>query len=94
MIPSKLKARLNRERELISITVRIPVDVVESLKEIAPLRGFSGYQALMKSYLSDGIRKDEALHIFGATARLVEALEKKGVSKELIQSAVKEANAA
>jgi len=93
MIPKKLKSRLTRERESTSITVRIPVDVVDSLKKIAPLRGFSGYQALLKAYISDGLRKDEAELVFGPTARLAEALAKRGVSEEVIQSAVREARA-
>jgi len=37
-----------------SITLRIPTDVVESLKWIAPHKGFSGYQALLKAYISEG----------------------------------------
>ena len=32
-----------------SITLRIPVDVVESLKAIAPRKGLTGYQALLKA---------------------------------------------
>ncbi len=42
MIPEHLKKRLAKDRPMTSITLRIPVDVVESLKEIAPLKGFSG----------------------------------------------------
>lgn len=42
-----------------SITLRIPVDVVDSLKVLAPFRGFSGYQGLLKAYISDGLRRDE-----------------------------------
>lgn len=39
--------------------MRIPVDVVESLKEIAPHKGLKGYQTLLKAYISEGLRKDE-----------------------------------
>ena len=42
MIPERLKTRLVKDRPMTSITLRIPVDVVDSMKEIAPLRGFSG----------------------------------------------------
>ncbi len=42
-----------------SITLRIPVDVVDSLKVLAPFRSFSGYQGLLKAYISDGLRRDE-----------------------------------
>ncbi len=40
----RLKRRLRRDRPMISVTLRIPEDVVEDLRYIAPLRGFSGYQ--------------------------------------------------
>ena len=60
-IPERIKTRLNKERPMTSVTLRIPVDVVESLKEIAPQRGFSGYQPLLKAYVSEGLRKDEAI---------------------------------
>ncbi len=36
------------------------LDVVESLKEIAPQRRFSGYRLLLKAYVSGELRQDEA----------------------------------
>ncbi len=77
-----------------SITVRMPVDVVESMKEIAPQRGFSGYQALLKWYVSEGLRRDEVEFAFGAKARLIEALKRHGVSQEVIDEAARESNVA
>ena len=91
MIPDKLKIRLKKDRPMTSITLRIPVDVVESLKTIAPKKGFSGYQALLKWYIGEGLRQDEAIHIFGPAARLAEALKKRGVSATLIAEAAQEA---
>ncbi|POZ51651.1 BrnA antitoxin family protein [Methylovulum psychrotolerans] len=72
---------------MISITLRIPADVVESMKAIAPQRGFSGYQALLKAYLSDGLRRDEAQFLLSKEARLIAALKKRGVSESLIAEA-------
>nr|WP_163098574.1 hypothetical protein [Acidithiobacillus ferrianus]NDU43370.1 hypothetical protein [Acidithiobacillus ferrianus] len=89
-IPERIKTRLNKERPMTSVTLRIPVDVVESLKEIAPQRGFSGYQPLLKAYVSEGLRKDEARYTFGATARLIAALKKRGVPQEVLDEAVKD----
>ncbi len=63
MIPKKIKSRLRKDREMTSITIRIPVDVVDSLKAIAPKRGLTGYQTLMKQYLSEGLRADEARYL-------------------------------
>lgn len=92
MIPSRLKARLTKDRVMTSITLRIPEDVVESLKTIAPHKGFSGYQALLKAYISEGLRRDEAVHLFGPAARLADALRKRGVPAKLIEEAAEEAS--
>ena len=87
MIPDRLKARLKKNRPMTSITLRVPEDVVDSLKLIAPHKGFTGYQSLLKAYISEGLRRDEALHVFSPVARLAEALKKRGVSAKLIEEA-------
>jgi hypothetical protein len=51
MIPTK-------DRPTTMISLRIPVDVVEKLKRIAPAKGMSGYQALIKYYVGKGLRED------------------------------------
>ena len=90
MIPDKLKARLAKNRPMISVTLRMPEDVVDSLKTIAPHKGFSGYQALLKAYVGDGLRRDEAVYLYGPAARLAEALKKRGVDPKLIDEAARE----
>lgn len=90
MISNPIKQRLTKDRPMISITLRIPVDVVESMKNIAPQRGFSGYQTLLKSYLSDGLRRDEAQLVLSKEVRLIAALKKLGVSESLIEEAERE----
>jgi len=59
-----LEKRLNKNREMTTVTMRIPVDVVESLKDIAARNGLSSYRTLLKYYISEGLRKDEALSRF------------------------------
>src|SRR3546814_14325209 len=59
MLNDTLKRRLSRDRKMTSITLRIPQDVVDSMKAIAPVRGMSGYQTLLKSYLTEGLPSDE-----------------------------------
>ena len=59
------------------------------MKMIAPHKGFTGYQALLKTYISAGLRKDEAEFVFGKQARLIEALKKRGVDEKLIAEAGK-----
>ena len=91
MLNDTLKKRLDRNRPATSITLRIPVDVVESLKAIAPHKGFSGYQTLLKSYISEGLRRDEATYASDAADRLLRALKKRGVSEQLLEEARREA---
>ena len=94
MLSERLKSRLVKDRPMTSITLRIPVDVVESMKAIAPQRGFTGYQTLLKLYLSDGLRKDEALFLPAPTARLLEVLKNHGVPQEVLDDAARELRAA
>jgi len=94
MLSERLKTRLAKDRPMTSITLRIQVDVVDAMKEIAPLRGFAGYQTLLKSYLSEGLRRDEAQFARGSTARLIEALKKRGVPEALLRDAERESAAA
>ena len=58
---------------------------------IAPCKGFSGYQSLLKSYISDGLRRDEAQVAFSKEARLIAALKKLGVPDSVIEEAAREA---
>jgi hypothetical protein len=47
-----------KDRPTTMISMRIPVDVVEKLKKIAPAKGMTGYQALIKYYVGKGLRED------------------------------------
>lgn len=91
MLNERLKTRMKKDREMTSITLRIPVDVVESMKRIAPLRGLTGYQTLLKGYISEGLRHDEERFASDSTARLIEALKRRGVSDEVLNDASREA---
>ncbi len=93
MLNDRLKKRLVKERPMTMITLRIPEDVVESLKEIAPKRGFSGYQVLLKSYISEGLRHDEARFSNNQTSLLVEALKRHGVSEAVLDEAYRDLEA-
>ena len=90
MLDDSLKKRLSKDRPVTSITLRIPVDVVESLKAIAPYKGYHGYQTLLKAYISEGLRRDEARFGPDALVRLAKALKKRGVSKKVLDEALKE----
>jgi hypothetical protein len=87
MSSERLKSRLKKDRAMTSITLRIPVDVVESMKAFAPQRGFTGYQTLLKAYLSEGLRRDEAQFAASSQARLIDSLKRRGVAAEVIAEA-------
>jgi hypothetical protein len=93
MLNDTLKKRLAKDRPVTSITLRIPVDVVGSLKAIAPHKGFGGYQTLLKAYISEGLRRDEAIHAEAAVERLSRALKKHGVSDKVLDAALRDAAA-
>lgn len=74
------------------ISLRIPEDVVEDLKRIAPLLGFSGYQPLIRAYIGQGLRADLG-RLEGSVeiSTLISSLRNQGVAEEVISSAVAEA---
>jgi len=90
MLTERLQQRLRRDRPMTSITLRIPVDVVESLKAIAPRKGLTGYQALLKAYVSEGLRRDEALIGPSTNEKLIEALRRQGVAQEQLDAALRQ----
>lgn len=94
MLTDKLKKRLKADRAMTSITLRIPLDVIESLKAIAPMKGMSGYQTLLKAYISEGLRRDEAEYLSDTTQRLADALKARGVDPRLVEQAVRDIRAA
>jgi hypothetical protein len=86
----QLSKRLAKQRPMTTISMRFPVDVLDDLKRVAPLRGFSGYQPLIRAYVGRGLRADlERLEQNPVTA-LVESLKRRGVSEEILQEALAE----
>ncbi|MDP5339126.1 MAG: hypothetical protein NWQ28_11200 [Nodularia sp. (in: cyanobacteria)] len=85
-----LKQRLDRNRPMTSVTIRIPEDVIEDLKRIAPLLGFSGYQPLIRAYIGQGLRTDLERLEGDSVSALVASLKRRGVSDEVIQEALSE----
>jgi len=89
---NKLKQRLRQDRPMTMISLRIPEDVIQDLKQIAPLLGFSGYQPLMRAYIGQGLRADlERLKGSVEINSLIENLRKRGVEETVIASAMEEA---
>ncbi len=91
MKTNKLKQRLQKNRPMVMISLRIPEDVVDDLKRVAPMLGFSGYQPLIRAYIGQGLRADmEQLDQSVDASALIESLQKYGVSEEILASAIAE----
>jgi hypothetical protein len=85
-----LKKRLDKNRPMTTITIRIPEDVIEDLKRIAPLLGFSGYQPLVRAYIGQGLRVDLERLEGDTVSALISSLKRHGVSDEVINEALSE----
>ncbi|MCC5657034.1 BrnA antitoxin family protein [Nostoc sp. XA010] len=86
-----LKKRLDKNRPMTTITIRIPEDVIEDLKRVAPLLGFSGYQPLVRAYMGQGLRADIEQLEGDTVSTLIASLKRHGVSDEIIGEALSEA---
>jgi hypothetical protein len=90
-VTERIKQRLSKDRQMTTISLRVPQDVIDDLKEIAPALGFSGYQPLMKAYIGQGLRKDLERMNGSQVQALTESLRKQGIADEKISAAIAEA---
>lgn len=82
-----IKKRLSKDRPMVSVTLRMPEDVVADLKKVAPLKGFGGYQGLMRAYVGAGLREDMEQLEGSAIVQLLDRLRDEGVSEETLNRA-------
>jgi metal-responsive CopG/Arc/MetJ family transcriptional regulator len=87
----RIRGRLKKDRQMTIISIRMPEDVIEELKEIAPSLGFSGYQPLIRAYIGQGLRKDQARMENSQVQRITESLRKFGVDDQIISSVIADA---
>ena len=85
-----LKKRLDKNRPMTTVTIRIPENVIEDLKRVAPLLGFSGYQPLIRAYIGQGLRADLERLEGDTVSALIASLKRRGVSEEVIHEALSE----
>jgi hypothetical protein len=87
----RLHDRLQKDRPIATISIRMPEDVVENLKRVASILGFSRYQPLIRVYIGQGLRQDlERLDRNPGLERLVESLRRQGVTEEVLNTAMAE----
>jgi hypothetical protein len=82
--------RFRKDRAMSSVRPRMPDDVVEDLKRVAPTLGFAGYQLPIRAYIGKGLRTDLARQDEASVPRLIASLKRNGVADSLIQQALAE----
>jgi hypothetical protein len=86
-----LKKRLTKDRKSTEFSFRLPEDVLEDLRRIAPQLGFSNAEALIRAYIGQGLRNDLAkLEQTPEVSSLIESLRRKGVKDDVLADAVAE----
>ncbi|MHB1359559.1 MAG: hypothetical protein ACYCWC_08270 [Rhodocyclaceae bacterium] len=79
MKPAYIDARKNPDRPMTTISMRLPEDVIEELKRVAPMLGMSGYQPLIRFYIGKGLR-ESLTELHGSQwERLADVLRKRGM---------------
>jgi hypothetical protein len=89
----RIQKRLRKDRPMASISLRVPEDVIDDLKAVAPTLGFSGYQPLIRAYIGQGLRKDLARLENDRVKLVVDSLRRHGVDDQVIAEAIAEAKA-
>jgi len=89
----RIQKRLSTDRPMTTISIRMPEDVIEDLKLVAPSLGFSGYHPLIRAYIGQGLRRDLARLDKDKVRVLAESLRRNGVDERLIAQAIAEAQA-
>ena len=82
-----IRKRLSKNRPMVSVTLRMPEDVVADLKRVAPLKGFVGYQGLLRAYVGAGLREDMERLEGSSVAQLIEKLRESGVPEDVLNKA-------
>jgi hypothetical protein len=94
-----MKKRLvpTKDRPSTSISMRIPVDLLEKLKKLARLKEMAGYQSVIKYYIGQGLLRDaDLVHQIEAedaereAARLEVAFKKIGLHRDQMEAFWKE----
>jgi hypothetical protein len=89
----RVASRLRKGRPMTTISIRVPEDVIDDLKILAPALGFSGYQPLIRAYIGRGLRKDLPRLELDQMKVVAESLRRHGVDEHVIAEALADAKA-
>jgi hypothetical protein len=56
--PERIHARKRKDRPAVALSINMPEDVVEGLREVAPARGFASDESLILYYVGQSLRRD------------------------------------
>lgn len=83
----RIKKRMVKDAPMTMISIRLPERMLDELREIAAAKGFSGYQGLIRFYVSQGMRADIEDLDKPKIDAIARALRKSGVSASVIEKA-------
>jgi len=86
----RARLRMGKDRPWANVTLRLPVDLIDELKEITPMLGWSKYETVIRGYIAQGLAKDLERLWGSQAAALTESLRRQGVADEAIADAVYE----
>lgn len=86
-----IRKRLAKHRPMVPVTLRMPEDVIEDLKRVAPRKGFSGYQALLRAYVGAGLREDLERYDSPPLDSVLKRLRAQGVPEATLRKALAKA---
>jgi hypothetical protein len=94
----RIRRNMQPAKPMTLISLRLPEHVIEDLKEVAPTLGFGGYQALIRAYISNGLRKhlsekETQRTKESAVEEFSRRLKTRGVSERAIREAAAEMKA-
>jgi len=90
----RIKRNMQADKPMTLISLRLPDHVIDDLKEVAPSLGFGGYQALIRAYISNGLRKHLAeRESQRARDSAVEEFSQRLIARGVPEKAVREAAA-
>jgi hypothetical protein len=89
-LSEKVRARMRQDRPMTTISIRMPEDLIDDLKEMATVLGFGGYQPLIRSYIGEGMRRDEARLDHPEVRALQDSLKRHGIADGIIAEVVAE----
>ncbi len=75
-------------RPWMTVSLRLPVDLVDDMKEIAPMLGWTRYTTAMRGYIGRGLYEDYDRLLGSPVAKLTQSLRASGVADEVIADAV------